>query len=251
MILPPYQFSSASPSPPPGTRYPLCHYISYNRYSPAHLNYIATVSRDEEPTSYDIVAADPKWQEAMNSELQALIDNQTWSLVSLRPGKRPISCKWVYRIKRKADGSVERYKARLVARGFTQAAGIDYHDTFSPTAKMVTVRCLLAVAASQNWSLHQLDVNNAFLNGDLLEEIYMSPPPGLRRQGENLVCRLHKSLYGLKQASRQWFSKFTEAILAAGFSQSKADYSLFVRKNGTSLCHIPTFKFLPYLLAWL
>ena len=100
---------------------------------------------------------------------------------------------------------------------------------------MVIVYCLLAIAASLNWPLHQLDVNNAFLNGDLLEEIYMSPPPGLRRQGENIVCRLHKSLYGLKQASRQWFSKFTEAVLAAGFFQSKADYSLFIKRDGTSL----------------
>jgi len=161
-------------------KYPLYHFISYNRYSPSHLYYVANVSRDEEPTSYDIAAVDPKWQEAMNSELQALIDNQTSSLVPLPPSKRSISCKWVYRIKRKADGSVERYKARFIAQGFTQTAGIDYHDTFSPTAKMVTVRCLLAIAADLNWSLHQLKVNNAFLNGDLLEEIYMSPFPGLR-----------------------------------------------------------------------
>jgi len=163
VILPPHQLFSASSAPTLGTKYPLYHFISYNRYSPSHLCYIANVSRDEEPPSYKLAMTDPKWQEAMNSELQALIDNQTWSLVPLPLAKCPISCKWVYRIKRKADGSVERYKARLVARGFTQTAGIDYHDTFSPTAKMVTVRCLLAIAASLNWPLHQLDVSNAFL----------------------------------------------------------------------------------------
>ncbi|BBG94207.1 Ankyrin repeat family protein [Prunus dulcis] len=105
--------------------------------------------------------------------------------------------------------------------GYTQTEGIDYHDTFSPTAKMITIHCLLAIAAAQNWSLSQLDFNNAFLHGDLYEEIYVSPPPGLQRQGENLVCRLNKSLYGLKQASRQWFAKFTRAVLAAWFIQSK------------------------------
>ncbi|KAM1059197.1 hypothetical protein ACFX2B_023753 [Malus domestica] len=170
----------------------------------------------------------------MADELEALHANGTWTLTPLPPGKVPIACKWVYKLKHNSDGSIERYKARLVAKGFTQVAGIDYHDTFSPTAKMITVRCFLALAASQSWSLHQLDVNNAFLHGDLHEEIYMSPPPGLRRQGENLVCRLHKSLYGLKQASRQWFAKFTSAILSAGFQQSKADYSLFTRKSGNS-----------------
>ena len=104
----------------------------------------------------------------------------------------------MYHIKRKADGFVEHYKACLVARGFTQTAGIDYNDTSFPTAKMVIVCYLLVVAASLNWPLHQLDVNNTFLNGDLLGEIYMSHPLGLRRQGENIVCRLHESLYGLK-----------------------------------------------------
>ena len=116
----------------------------------------------------------------MDSELQALIDNDTWTLTALPAGKKTIDCRWVYKVKHKADGSVERYKARLVAKGFTQLEGVDYHETFSPTAKIINVRCLLALAAAHGWPLHQLDVNNAFLHGDLSEEIYMSPPPGLR-----------------------------------------------------------------------
>ncbi|KAH9717541.1 hypothetical protein KPL71_021864 [Citrus sinensis] len=211
--LPPEAISTrlSPPSPPPepilrrpqkGTRYPLCNFVSYHRYSPQHRSFTVAVSQDIEPTSYAKATSHSHWQEAMQSELAALEANHTWSLTSLSPGKKPIGCRWVYKIKRHLDGTIERFKARLVVKGYTQLEGIDYHDTFSPTAKMITVRCLLALAAAQNWSLHQLDVNNAFLHGDLHEEIYMSPPPGLRRQVENLVCRLHKSLYGLKQASR-------------------------------------------------
>ena len=134
----------------------------------------------------------------MQSELDALEANNTWSITSLPPGKKAISCRLMYKIKRNSDGSRERYKARLVAKGYTQLEGIDYHDTFSPTAKMVTVHCLLALAAAQHWSLYQLDVHNAFLHGDVFEEIYMSLPLGFQRQRVNLVCRLNKSLYGLK-----------------------------------------------------
>ncbi|CAL2238958.1 unnamed protein product [Prunus armeniaca] len=184
--------------------------------------------------SFAKAVLDPHWKEAMYSELHALESNHTWTITTLPPGKEPIGCKWVYKIKHRSDGSIERYKARLVAKGYTQTEGIDYHDTFSPIAKMVTVRCILALAAAQNWSLHQLDVHNAFLHGDLHEEMYMSLPPSCRRHGENLVCRLNKSLYGLKQASGQWFAKFSEAIQAAGYTQSKADYSLFTCKNGKS-----------------
>lgn len=122
----------------------------------------------------------------MHSELQALQANDTWTLTSLPAGKTPIGCRWVYKIKHHSDGSIERYKARLVAKGFTQFEGVDYQDTFSPTAKIITVRCLLALAAARGWSLHQLDVNNAFLHGDLNEEIYMSVPPGLQRRGGKL-----------------------------------------------------------------
>ncbi|GAB2286800.1 hypothetical protein Dimus_039792 [Dionaea muscipula] len=175
------------------------------------------------------------WVAAMDSELQALDANHTWQLVPLPVGHRPIGCRWVFKIKHRVDGSLERYKARLVARGFTQRAGIDYRETFAPVAKLIVVRCLLSLAAIRGWSLHQLDVHNAFLHSDLTEEIYMLPPPGYLRQGEGLVCRLTKSLYGLKQASRSWFQKFHSAIQDIGFHQSRADYSMFTKVTSNSI----------------
>nr|KYP33449.1 Retrovirus-related Pol polyprotein from transposon TNT 1-94 [Cajanus cajan] len=137
----------------------------------------------------------------MSEEITALENNNTWTLVPLPKHKRPIACKWVYKLKHNADGTVDRHKARLVAKGFTQQAGVDFTDTFSPVAKLTTVRTLLAVAAVKQWHLIQLDINNAFLNGDLEEEIYMAVPQGYKSPKEGLVCKLQKSLYGLKQAS--------------------------------------------------
>ncbi|XP_070676213.1 uncharacterized protein [Malus domestica] len=230
----PIDSSSSSTGPTTGTRYPLANFLTYHRFSPQQKSFLASISRQVEPHTYAQAALHSHWHAAMDSELRALEATNTWTLTPLPVGKTPIGCRWVYKIKHRSDGSIERYKARLVAKGYTQLEGVDYHDTFSPTAKMVTVRCLLALAAARNWSLHQLDVHNAFLHGDLHEEIYMTLPPGLRRQGENIVCRLNKSLYGLKQASRQWFAKFSEAIKSAGYIQSKADYSLFTRQQGQS-----------------
>ena len=135
----------------------------------------------------------------MKKEFDALSKNHTWDLVTLSPGKSVVGCKWIYKIKTRSDGSIECYKARLVAKGFTQEYGIDYEDTFAPVARISYVRALLAVATASKWDLFQMDVKNAFLNGNLSEEVYMQPPPGLSVES-NKVCHLRRALYGLKQA---------------------------------------------------
>jgi len=171
----------------------------------------------------------------MNREIQALENNKTWYLTNLPNGKKPIGCKWVFKTKYNDDGTIERHKARLVAKRYSQLEGIDYFDTFSPVAKLTTVRIILALATAKDWYIYQLDVDNAFLHGDLNEEVYMTPPQELKLPKQGLVCRLTKSLYGLKQASRQWFAKLSSFLLKLGFAQSNSDYSLFIHKT-TSTC---------------
>ena len=162
----------------------------------------------------------------MNGELQALDKAQTWESVPFPPGKPPIGSKWVFKIKTKSYGSVDRYKARLVAKGFNQEYGIDYEETFAPVARVTSVRSLLAIAATKQWPLFQMDVKNAFLNGDLSEEVYMTPPPGIKLpQGH--VCHLRKAIYGLKQAPRAWFEKFGSTVISLGFSSINYDSWLF------------------------
>ncbi|CAN1189995.1 Retrovirus-related Pol polyprotein from transposon TNT 1-94 [Linum perenne] len=213
------------------SKYPISAYTSYNQITPNHKTYAMNLTRLQEPNTYDKAVKDENWRSAMKAELQALEDNHTWEIVDCPKGKKPVGCKWVYKIKLHADGRIERYKARLVAKGFTQVYGIDFLDTFSPVVKMNTVKLLLAVAAVKEWHLEQLDISNAFLHGDLDEEVYMELPPGMKEKMVGKACKLKKSLYGLKQASRQWFSKLTEALVRYGFTQSVSDYSLFTKKT--------------------
>jgi len=141
----------------------------------------------------------------MDENMVALDVNATWELVALPKDKKSIGCKWVYKVKHNANGSMSRYKARLVAKGYAQTYGIDYEETYSPIAKMTTIRAIIAMAATKGWSLHQMDVNNVFFSWNLHEKVYMEQPPGYVDQTHpNLVYRLKKALYGLKQTPKGW-----------------------------------------------
>jgi histone deacetylase 1/2 len=164
----------------------------------------------------------------MNSEYQALLRNNTWKLVPRPIDKNIIGCKWVYKIKKKPDGTIDKYKARLVAKEFKQRYGIDYEDTFSPVVKAATIRLVLSIAVTKGWSLRQLDVQNAFLHGVLEEEVYMYQPPGYTDKiHPSYVCKLNKALYGLKQAPRAWYARLCNKLVRLGFISSKEDTSLF------------------------
>lgn len=215
-----------------GTDYPLSNYLSAHRFSPAYCSYLVALTTAVEPRSFREAMTYDEWREAMKSEVTSLEDNETWELTDLPPGKKCIGSQWVFRVKLKADGTLERYKARLVALGNHQAEGLDYKETFAPVAKLTTVRLLLDVAAKRNYEVHQMDVHNAFLHGDLEEEVYMRPPPGFTTPGDKRVCRLRKSIYGLKQSPRCWFAKLADSLLKYGFKQSRSDYSLFMFHHG-------------------
>ncbi|KAL6319103.1 hypothetical protein AAG906_001576 [Vitis piasezkii] len=193
------------------SKYPIANYVSTQRLSEPLRAFAHTLSSCQIPSSVEEVLSDSKWAQAIKEELEALQKNNTWVLSVLPEGRKTVGCKWIFSIKYKADGSIDRYKARLVAKGCTQ--------------KYVLISC-----RNLDWPLHQLDVKNAFLHGDLEEEIYMDLPPGYTATSEaKIACRLQRALYGLKQSPRAWFGRFSSAMRKYGFQQSNSDHTLFLK----------------------
>ncbi|GJX29430.1 putative RNA-directed DNA polymerase, partial [Tanacetum coccineum] len=225
-VTPPRRVRPPSLRPNPKQR------VRYNPYA-----YHTSSATETEPPTFSVANRDPHWKNAMAEEYAALTRNGTWSLVPPVPTANVVDCKWVYKIKRDPHGAIQRYKARLVAKGFNQQPGIDYHETFSPVVKFTTVRVVLSLAVSKRWPLRQLDVQNAFLHGDLTETVFMRQPPGfVDSHKPDHVCLLHKSLYGLKQAHRAWFHQLSMTLLSFGFTGSKTDPLLFIYSSrGTIL----------------
>jgi hypothetical protein len=191
------------------------------------------------PGNYRSGLANPNWRAAMVDEYKALIDNGTWRLVPHPPGANVISGKWIFKHKFYSDGTLARHKARWVVRGFSQQHDIDYDETFCSVVEPATIRVVLSIAASRAWPIHQLDMKNAFLHGQLDETVYCQQPPGFfDPAAPDHVCLLLKSLYGLKQAPRAWYQRFASFIRQLGFAASTSDTSLFVYKEGASVAYL-------------
>lgn len=198
-------------------------------------DHYAGVCRVEEPSTMKEAMMSPnakEWQDAADLEYESLLENETWDLVELPKDRKAIGSRWVFKVKHQSDGRVERYKCRLVAKGYSQKYGADYDETFSPVVRFNSIRTLLSFAVQNNLHVHQMDVVTAFLNGHLDEEIYMEQPEGYIKSGEeSLVCKLKKSIYGLKQSPRCWSKTFTEFMKNIGFNQSTSDPCVFVRSR--------------------
>ncbi|CAI7912089.1 unnamed protein product, partial [Closterium sp. NIES-54] len=175
-----------------------------------------------------------KWKQSVKEEYDSLLENKTWELCELPPGKKAISSKLIFRHKYGPDGELTRYKSRLVAKGFQQTKGKDIDEIFAPVGKGTTLHVILGTAANRGWRMKQMDITTAFLNGIILEELYMLQPEGLD-DGSGRVCRLKKAIYGLKQAPRAWYHKLEETLLAGGFKKSECDHSLFLLQEKEQL----------------
>jgi hypothetical protein len=169
----------------------------------------------------------------MESEIQSINKNKTWELVNLLAGRKPIGLKWVFKLKKNAEGEAVKHKSRLVAKGYVQKQGIDFEEVLAPVARLDTVRLILALAANRGWEVHHLDVKTAFLNGELAENVYVSQPEGFVKKGkEQMVLKLSKALYGLKQAPKAWNVKLDSSLKKLGFRKCVTEPAIYIRGAG-------------------
>ncbi|CAJ2649847.1 unnamed protein product [Trifolium pratense] len=195
------------------------------------LQNLAVYSSLEDPYTYDEASQKQVWRDAMDAEIQAIEDNNTWELTNLPEGSKAIGVKWVFKTKYNETRKIDKYKARLVAKGYTQKYGIDYNEVFALVARWETIRTVLALAASKGWCVYQLDVKSAFLHGDLSEDIYVEQPLGYQNGDQRKVYKLKKALYGLKQAPRAWYSKIEAHFIVEGFEKCPSEHTLFVKHS--------------------
>jgi hypothetical protein len=191
---------------------------------------------DDAPKTISEAFASPDvedWKEVVHSEMDTILSKETWDLVDWPYGCKPVGCKWVFKKKLSPDDSIDKYKVRLVAKGYTKKEGKYFFDTYSPIARLTTIHILLSLAASHILLIHQMDVKASFLNGELEDEIYMTQPDGFIVKGQDdKVCKLHKSLDDLKYAPNQWHEKFDMSLISVGFSVSEADRCVYYRHGG-------------------
>lgn len=206
------------------------------RNPPQRLIEYVSLSETVEPNNYNEDIASPQWCATMQSKFDSIIKNETWDLIDLPLGHKPLTTKWVFKIKRWRDGASLIYKARLVARGFKQEEGIDYKETFAPVIKWNTLRLVISKVAGKRWKTLQLDVKIAFLYSLLKDMVLMEQPPGFEVKGhEHNVCLLKKALYGLKQGARAWNDTIDELILSLGLHKCSADGNLYYRIEGENI----------------
>jgi hypothetical protein len=192
--------------------------------------YMALMSKCivNEPYSFQEAVHDPTWVDAMVEECDSIVKNSAWDIVPRPIDKSVVGSRWIYKVKQAADGSVEKYKARFVARGFSQIEGIDYDETFATVTRYSSIRSILALSAQMGWHIYQMDVKTTFLNGIIEEEVYIEQPEGFETfDRESHVCRLKRALYGLKQAPHSWYTRIDNYFIGLGFTKSEADANLY------------------------
>ncbi|KAF7763798.1 hypothetical protein Agabi119p4_8335 [Agaricus bisporus var. burnettii] len=197
-----------------------------------------------DPRSYRLAMKSPDsdcWTEACNTEIFNLEANGTWELMELPPGKKVVNSGWVFKVKRLANGSIERYRARLVAKGYSQRPGFDFTEVFAPTFRPASLRLIIALAAREGYKMRSVDISSAFTYGELEEEIYMRQPEGYHIGSPNMVFRLRKSLYGLKQAARQWIKKLRGVLEGIGYTRLRSDSSIYIYSKGDIKVIVPVF----------